>query len=178
MSANSAQIDSVLKIIEDIAQHTNLLALNAAIEAARAGKQGRGFASVADEVRHLAQRTQIAVGNIQQVICELQHDISRIAEVNKESQQQTHDSVANVGQMVETLRLVGDAVTTTTRMNLQITSAAEEQSSVAEEIIRSVTLIRDTTDSLTEQAAESASVNDALNQLTAHQQALMQRFQA
>ncbi|VVQ35485.1 Methyl-accepting chemotaxis protein McpU [Pseudomonas fluorescens] len=178
LSANSAQIGSVLKIIQDIAERTNLLALNAAIEAARAGDAGSGFAVVADEVRHLAQRTQVSVGEIQRVIGELQHGTLRMAGVIKESQQQTQNSVANVHQMVQTLGLIGEAVTTINSMNLQIASAAEEQSSVAEEITRSVALIRDSTESLTGQASESTSVSESLNQLAVHQQQLMQKFQA
>lgn len=178
LSANSAQIGSVLKIIQDIAERTNLLALNAAIEAARAGDAGSGFAVVADEVRHLAQRTQVSVGEIQRVIEHLQHGTLRMAGVIKESQQQTQDSVANVLQMVQALGQIGEAVTTINSMNLQIASAAEEQSSVAEEITRSVALIRDTTESLTGQASESANVSESLNQLAVHQQQLMQKFQA
>ncbi|WP_442962990.1 methyl-accepting chemotaxis protein, partial [Pseudomonas sp. PA-3-10C] len=163
LAANSEQIGSVLEVIRGIAEQTNLLALNAAIEAARAGEAGRGFAVVADEVRNLARRTQESVEETRLVIEQLQTGTSDVVGSMGNSYRQAQGSVEQVGQAVTALRQIGDAVTVISDMNLQIASAAEEQSAVAEEINSNVATIRDVTESLSEQANESARVSQALN---------------
>ena len=176
LAGNSDQIGLVLEVIRSIAEQTNLLALNAAIEAARAGEAGRGFAVVADEVRNLAKRTQDSVEEIRQVIEGLQAGTRDVVESINSSYQQAQGSVEQVEQAVTVLRRIGDSVSIITDMNLQIASAAEEQSAVAEEINHNVAAIRDVTESLSGQAAESAQVSQSLNRLASHQQGLMEQF--
>ncbi|BAU74206.1 methyl-accepting chemotaxis protein [Metapseudomonas furukawaii] len=178
LANSSEQIGSVLEVIRAIAEQTNLLALNAAIEAARAGEAGRGFAVVADEVRNLARRTQDSVEEIRQVIEGLQHGTREVVGSMHSSHRQAQGSVEQVEQAVAALQRIGNAVTVITDMNLQIASAAEEQSAVAEEINRNVAAIRDVTESLSGQAEESAQVSQALNRLANHQQGLMDQFRA
>ncbi|MBS7691281.1 methyl-accepting chemotaxis protein [Pseudomonas lalucatii] len=176
LASSSEQIGSVLEVIRSIAEQTNLLALNAAIEAARAGEAGRGFAVVADEVRNLAKRTQDSVEEIRQVIEGLQSGTREVVSSMHSSHRQAQGSVAQVEQAVAALQRIGQAVGVITDMNLQIASAAEEQSSVAEEINRNVASIRDVTESISGQAEESAQVSQNLNRLANHQQSLMDQF--
>ena len=176
LAANSEKIGLVLEVIRGIAEQTNLLALNAAIEAARAGEAGRGFAVVADEVRNLARRTQESVEETRLVIEQLQSGTEEVVGSMGNSYRQAQGSVEQVGQAVTALRQIGDAVTVISDMNLQIASAAEEQSAVAEEINSNVATIRDVTESLSEQANESARVSQALNSLANQQQGLMDQF--
>jgi len=176
LAANSEKIGSVLEVIRAIAEQTNLLALNAAIEAARAGEAGRGFAVVADEVRNLARRTQESVEETRQVIEQLQNGTQSVVNAMSHSHQQATGSVDQVGQAVTALQQIGNAVTVITDMNLQIASAAEEQSAVAEEINNNIATIRDVTESLSGQANESARVSQSLNSLANQQQTLMDQF--
>ncbi|MDG1582695.1 methyl-accepting chemotaxis protein [Pseudomonas sp. GOM6] len=176
LASSSEQIGSVLEVIRAIAEQTNLLALNAAIEAARAGEAGRGFAVVADEVRNLAKRTQDSVEEIRQVIENLQSGTRDVVGSMHSSHKQAQGSVEMVEQAVTALRRIGDAVTVINDMNLQIASAAEEQSAVAEEVNRNVSSIRDVTEALAGQADESARVSQNLNSLANHQQGLMDQF--
>ncbi|MBG4155944.1 methyl-accepting chemotaxis protein [Pseudomonas aeruginosa] len=178
LASSSEEIGSVLEVIRAIAEQTNLLALNAAIEAARAGAAGRGFAVGADEVRNLARRTQDSVEQIRGVIEGLQQGTRDVVDAMHGSHRQAQGSVEQVDEAVAALQRIGEAVTVINDMNLQIASAAEEQSSVAEEINRNVAAIRDVTESLSSQAEESAQVSQSLNRLANHQQGLMEQFKA
>nr|WP_064119127.1 methyl-accepting chemotaxis protein [Pseudomonas fluorescens] len=176
LAVNSEQIGSVLEVIRSIAEQTNLLALNAAIEAARAGESGRGFAVVADEVRNLAKRTQDSVEEIRVVIERIQTGTRGVVATMHSSQTQAHNNAGQIRQAVDALGKISDAVTVISDMNLQIASAAEQQSAVAEEVNRNVSAIRTVTETLTGQATESAAISSQLNALASQQMKLMDQF--
>ena len=136
-------IGSVVGTIQGISEQTNLLALNAAIEAARAGEAGRGFAVVADEVRNLAQRTQSATVEIQDMISQLQDSANSAVELMEKSVVEAAEGVELVNNAGSELDGIVAQVEQINDMNFQIATAAGEQSSVAEEMNQNLTNVRE-----------------------------------
>ncbi|GEM_PF-3918916 len=130
----SNQIGEVIKVINDIADQTNLLALNAAIEAARAGEHGRGFAVVADEVRKLAERTIKATKEIADTIGAIQADTQTAVRVMEGGTGKVQHGVGIVNQTGEHLHQIVQAALTVSEQVQHMATAIDEQSTVSGQI--------------------------------------------
>lgn len=135
----SQAIDSILDVITGISEQTNLLALNAAIEAARAGETGRGFAVVADEVRTLANRTQTSANDIRQMVERLSLQTNNAVKSMKKSRSNADRAVEKIHQTGEAIQSLSSSITVMSNINIDISSAAEEQAISSDNIHKNIT---------------------------------------
>ncbi|VVM36641.1 Methyl-accepting chemotaxis protein PctB [Pseudomonas fluorescens] len=178
LEAGSRSINQILGTIRAIAEQTNLLALNAAIEAARAGDQGRGFAVVADEVRALAKRTSDSTGEIEQLLGTLENKTQEVTQKMGSCLDLSRASVSSIESARDSFEGIQLSVNEIRDQNLQISAAAEEQHSVAEEINRHIQQIYDEA-RLVESLANSAQDDSGrLSDLSDELNGLVGRFKS
>nr|WP_053138912.1 methyl-accepting chemotaxis protein [Pseudomonas sp. MIACH] len=172
LEAGSRSINQIIGTIRAIAEQTNLLALNAAIEAARAGDQGRGFAVVADEVRALAKRTSDSTGEIEHLLGTLENKTQEVTQKMGSCLDLSRASVSSIESARDSFEGIQLSVNEIRDQNLQISAAAEEQHSVAEEINRHIQqiydearLVESLANSAQDDSGRLANLSDELNGL-------------
>jgi len=165
LAENSHEISHAITEIRGIAEQTNLLALNAAIEAARAGEQGRGFAVVADEVRKLAQRVQDSTDQIQGTIDRLLNAINTAVNQMTGSSGDATRCVEESEEGRRALEAINEVVSRIDHTNQEIANVSAEQTAGTDDVLANVQGIRETTQSMVTQLAESAEMSRRLKKL-------------
>jgi methyl-accepting chemotaxis protein len=146
LGEQSNKISSIVQVIKEIADQTNLLALNAAIEAARAGEQGRGFAVVADEVRKLAERTALSTKEIGTMIDAVQHGTQSAVQRMEEGSSQVGVGVQMAARTGDSMARVQVATHQVIDVVEDISTALREQSSASTQIAQNVEKIAQMTE--------------------------------
>ncbi|MBI2412577.1 MAG: methyl-accepting chemotaxis protein [Deltaproteobacteria bacterium] len=176
LGKRSEEIGSIVSVINDIADQTNLLALNAAIEAARAGEQGRGFAVVADEVRRLAERTSKATREISGMITAIQEETGKAVGAMNSGVAKVENGVKLANEAGEALNQIVSGVENVTEMIGQIATSAEEQSATTDEITRSMDSIAGVAMANVGTIAEVTHATDDLARLASELKELVSNF--
>lgn len=176
LNERTAEISHVVSIIEGIAEQTNLLALNAAIEAARAGEQGRGFAVVADEVRSLAANTKQSTSTIQATTERLLRGADEAMEAMNVSSQQASESAEISRESGRAFEVVGASVSKVVDVNLQISTATEEQSAVADDISQNINSMADSVREVVLGATQCAESSQQLAELAVDLKGKVEQF--
>ena len=177
LGQRSGEITTIVKVIKDIADQTNLLALNAAIEAARAGEQGRGFAVVADEVRKLAERSGNATTEISHMIDSIQRDTEAAVNSMQSGSQLVREGVERVDEAGKAMR----AITSNTQQIVAVTEdiavSVREQSNASNDIASRIERIARLSESSDAASASTHAEAQALQQVAGELRGAMRRFQ-